>query len=165
MAKHKLIAIILASSFSITFNSSTNLAQTASPNQKRLNPIKIGVVRNRDSFDEAGCSLQISADYKKHNERYIFLSDYEDNAVMNIDGKDTNLKLVRRREPKGDPKKGDRSTWNYSAKGTTVRVDFLVTGVCDPNDESCEVTYYDATIAVTRGNDKQVVKANGLCGS
>ena len=165
MAKHKLVAIILASSVSITFNSSATLAQSALPKQKGLNPIKISVLKNRDSFDGAGCSLQISVDYKKHNERYVFLSDYEDNAVMNIDGKDTNLKLVSRREPKGDPKKGDRSTWNYSAKGTTVRVDFVVTGVCDPNDESCEVTYYDVTIAVTRGNDKQVVKAKGLCGS
>jgi hypothetical protein len=130
-----------------------------------INTIKVGIVRDPAAFDGPGCSLQLPADYKRQNERYVFLSDYEDNAVININGKDIKLKHVSHREPEGDPKKGDRSTWNYAGKGTTVRVDFVATGVCDPNDESCEVTYYDATITVTQGKAKRVTKVTGLCGS
>ena len=164
MKKRGLVTIILATSLS-TFGASAILAQMASPNQKGLDPLKIGVVSNRDSSDGPGCSLQLPADYRKHNERYTLLSDSEDNAVMNIDGQDMNLKLVSHREPRGPSKKGDRSTWTYSRRGITVRVDFVVTALCPPNDEVCEVIYYDATITVTRGTNKQLVIVKGVCGS
>jgi hypothetical protein len=165
MTRRKVIAFAVASCFSIASTPSANLAQTASPGKNGLNLIRIGVVRSRKLVDGAGCSLQLPADYKKHNERYILLSDSENNAVMNIDGKDTNLKLVSQGEPKGDLKRGDRFTSYYGTKGTKVQVDFLVTRVCDPNDESCEVTYYDATITVSRGINKQGLKVKGLCGT
>ena len=165
MTQSSLVTIVLAISLSITFGASAILAQTASANQNGLNPLKIGIVSNRDSFDGPGCSLQLPANYRKHNQRYTLLSDSEENAVMNIDGKDMNLKLVSHREPRGASKKGDRSTWTYSRVGIKVRVDFVVTGLCPPNDEACEVIYYDATITVTRGNNKQLVIVKGVCGS
>ena len=165
MTQRTLLTIILASGMLITFGASAILAQTASQNQIGLNPLKIGIVSHRDSFDGPGCSLQLPADNRKHNERYTLLSDSEDNAVMNINGKDLNLKLVSHNEPHGVLKKGDRSTWTYSRQGIKVRVDFVVTGLCPPGDEACEVTYYDATITVTRGNNKQLVIVKGVCGS
>ena len=165
MTKRGLITIILATTLSITFGASAILAQTASPNQNSPAPLKIGIVSNRDSFDGPGCSLQLPANYRKHNQRYTLLSDSEDNAVMNFDGKDMNLRLVCHREPRGPSKKGDRSNWTYSRRGITVRVDFVVTGLCPPNDEGCEVIYYDAAITVTRGTNKQLVMVKGVCGS
>ena len=93
------------------------------------------------------------------------MSDLDDNAIMNLDGKDTKLKPVSHREAKDAHKKGGRSTWNYAAKGTRVRVDFVFTGTCPPEQEGCEIEFYDATITVSRGLGKQVVKAKGSCGS
>jgi hypothetical protein len=127
--------------------------------------VRIGIVRNAADFQEGGCTLQFATDSARHNQRNVFLSDLGDSAVMNIDGKDVKLGLVRRQERKGEPKKGDRSTCSYAAKGITVRVDFVVTGLCDPNDESCEVVYYDATITVARGDGKRAIKVKGMCGS
>jgi hypothetical protein len=152
----------------LLFIASTALAgfaQTAAQNHKSPTLIRVGIVKNTASFGDGGCSLQLPADSKKNNERYVFMSDFDDNAIMNIDGKDTRLKAVSHHEPEGEPKKGDRSTWNYASKGATVRVDFVAIGVCSPNDEGCEATSYNATITVIRGPGKQIVKATGMCGS
>jgi len=141
-------------------------AQTLAQSDAISKTIKVGFIKNKDSFlDGGGCSLQLPTDYKKHNERYIFLSDVEDHAVINIEGKDTKLKLVSRQEPKGEPKRGDRSKWIYAGNETKVQVDFVVTGGCDPNDEGCEVIFYDATITVTRDQVNQVIRVKGVCGS
>ena len=165
MTTCKFMVFTWVSGLFIAFAPFAGFAQTTAQSHVAPTLIKVGIVRDAASFDGAGCSLQLPADYKKQNERYIFMSDLEDNAIMNIDGKDTKLKPVSHREPKGDSKKGDRSTWNYAAKGTKVRVDFVVAGVCAPNDEGCESASYDATITVIRGSGKQVVKAKGECGS
>jgi hypothetical protein len=140
-------------------------AQTAAQSHKAPTLIRIGMVKDTAAFKDGGCSLQLPADAKKQNERYVFMSDLDDNAVMNLDGRDTKLKPVSHREPKGDPRKGDRSTWSYAARGTSVRVDFVVTKACGPNDEGCEAWSNDATITVIRGPDKQVVEAKGMCGT
>jgi hypothetical protein len=139
--------------------------QTAARSHKAPTPIKVGIVKDTSSFEEGGCSLQLPADQKKESQRYVFMSDLEnDHAVINVDGKDLKLKPVSHREPKGEPKKGDRSTFNYAGKETAVRVDFVATEVCSPNDEGCEATSYDATITVIRGLARQVVKVKGMCG-
>jgi hypothetical protein len=164
MTHLKLPGLTLAASFIVAMNMPAELAQTTSPSDRARNSINIGFVKDSHSMDGAGCSLQLPADYRKHNERYVFLSDY-DNALVNIDGKDTRLKLVDYHEPEGEAKKGDRSTWNYADAEIGVRVDYIVTGVCDPGDEACEVTFYDATITVTRGARKAVVRVKGDCGS
>jgi hypothetical protein len=165
MTKCKFMVFIWMSGLFIASNPSAGFAQTTVQGHKAPTLIKVGIVRDTASFDGAGCSLQLPADYKKQNERYVFMSDLDDNAIMNIDGKDTRLKPVSHREPKGDPRKGDRSTWNYAAKGTSVRVDFVATEVCSPNVEDCEATSYDATITVIRAPGRQVVKVKGGCGS
>jgi hypothetical protein len=164
MARSKLIVFIIANVFLTASRGAAGLAQTTPTGNASISAVRVGVVKDIGGIDEVGCSLQFPADYRKHNERYVVKSD-ENNAVMNIDGKDRMLKLVSHREPKGAPRKGDRSTWNYADKETKVRIDFVVTRVCDPNDESCEVTWYDATITVTRKNGKGVVNVKGVCGS
>lgn len=80
MTKRRIIAFLLANTFLIILGLPANLAQTVAHSKNTSATIKVGFIR--DSFDGAGCSLQLPADYKKHNEQYIFLRDYGDNAVI-----------------------------------------------------------------------------------
>ena len=85
---------------------------------------------------------------------------------MNIRGKDVQLRLVSSTEPAHRViKKGDRFSRRYLAGGAKVRIDFVTTSVCEPNDEQCESTSYDAIITATQHDRKQTVKAVGGCGS
>ena len=163
MTKRKFMVFIWVSRLFIASFPLAGFAQTTAQSHRAPTLIKVGILRDPAFLDQGGCYLQLPADYKKRNERYVFRSDYDDNAIINIDGKDTELKPVSHRESKGGPKKSDRSTGNYATKGTKVRVDFVVNGVC--LHEECESVSYDATITVIRGPGKQVVKVKGSCGS
>jgi len=162
MHKRKTTLLFLTISLGVFFAAPS---QMTGQNKNTGASIKVGIVKDNSLSEEGGCSLQLPVDLKRKNERFVFLNDYGENAVMNIDGKDVKFKLVSHHQSTEKAKKGDRSTWTYAARGTTVRVDFVVTGVCPPNDESCEVTSYDATITVTRGGSQQQVLAKGQCGS
>ena len=59
---------------------------------------------------------------------------------------------------------GDRSWETYVAGDVKARIDWTVTLVCDPKDESCELTYYKAALTITRKTQRAIVKAVGLCG-
>lgn len=84
---------------------------------------------------------------------------------MNIDGQHIKLEeLAQGKPPQGEVRKGERHTERYRAGDLNIRIDYVVTGVCDPKDEGCEVTWYNATLTVTRGDQKKVVKAVGVCG-
>lgn len=84
---------------------------------------------------------------------------------MNIGGRDTALALVESSGAKRESKKGDRSTYHYRGEGVDVVVKYVVTGVCAPDDESCEVTNYDALITVATRSAKRTIRAHGICGS
>jgi hypothetical protein len=130
------------------------------------NALTLGVVVNQEDFQDGGCALLLSSDSADafSSERYIFMSDYNGRAAMNINGHDTKLTLLRTTESRTQPKKGDRSTYWYASGPTTVEVDYTVTGVCPPDDESCEVSYFHAMIHVTSGSLGKSVAAHGLCG-
>ena len=64
--------------------------------------------------------------------------DFDGRAVMNIDGRDQPSKLAAWSEPKR----------RYEAGGVLVNVRYVVTGICKPDDESCEVPSYDALVTV-----------------
>ncbi len=138
--------------------------QTATSRTNVRGRITIGVVQDASEFTESGCTLWLPS------ERYsaahsIFLSDYEGHAIVNLDGRDTKLNLVRSKEPKEEPRKGDRSSYWYKGDVIVVRVDYVVTGLCPADDESCEVVYYHATIVVANRSVKQTIAAQGICGS
>lgn len=97
--------------------------------------------------------------------KYILMSDYEEHAAMNINGRDVKLKLVNSQELKRGFKVGDHSSFRYRGDDFDVEVVYTVTGVCKPNDEKCEVDDYKATITVTSGSAKQSVTARGICGA
>jgi hypothetical protein len=125
----------------------------------------IGFVQNTSEFDGAGCSLWLLADKTNSGGRRVFLSDFGKRAVMNIDGRDMALVTVASAEPKDGPKKGGRSKWRYRGGGAEVVVDYAVTGVCAPSDESCEIWSCDAVITVTARRGKRILRAHGICGS
>src|SRR6266567_159673 len=69
----------------------------------------VGFIRNTKDFDGAGCSLWLLHDRTYVDGRYVLLADFEEQAVVNIDGRDTALKLVKSVGANSAPKKGRRS--------------------------------------------------------
>lgn len=124
---------------------------------------KIGVIA-KPTLGECGCSLQLPADYAKQNDRYVFQSNVDGRGKINVDGTDLELNLVRRSETTGATKVGDRTRETLEAKRIRVEIEYLVTKVCDPDDESCEQVWYSATITVTRNRTARRVRVRGACG-
>lgn len=127
---------------------------------------KIGVIK-KPLIDGCGCTLQLPEDYRKHNERAIFLHDYSDTVQMNIDGKDVRLKLISESPKPQKVKVGSRRKEIYSVGKDRIEIEYVVTKVCpskDDRDDWCEATWYSATITVIRDKQSQQIKALGLCG-
>jgi hypothetical protein len=112
----------------------------------------------------------LPAESKRKPPKYFFFSkmngggDNEKVAWMNINGRDIKLKLV---DSGGDPtrrKVGRRLYRRYKADDIYVQADYVVTRVCPPSNPACESTLYRATFTVSRGEDRQIVKAGGECG-
>jgi hypothetical protein len=127
----------------------------------------VGVVANQDDFHDGGCELVLSSDRSDRygTDRYIFMSDFNGRAVMNLDGHDIRLMLVRSTESRKQPKIGRHTRFWYSSGLISVEIDYTLTGVCRPDDESCEVFYYNAVIRVQSGLFAKTVRAKGLCGT
>lgn len=129
--------------------------------------IKIAELKNPNVVEGCGCSFQTAVEAKKRNsQKFLFLSELGTNeGWMNINGKDTKLRLVKTTEkPNRRAKVGDRFYEEYRATGIKVRLDYLTKRVCPPRDESCEVINYDVTITVTKGKDSKIIKTGGSCG-
>jgi hypothetical protein len=125
---------------------------------------KVGVIQDPKLHDECGLYLQLPEDDKSHNEKYIFEGDLGELGQMNIDGHDVDLKLVDSDEPDRELKVGDHFSQRYAGDSLRARIDYVVTGVCDPKDEACEVIDLDATIIVERNGSKQQIKTSGSLG-
>jgi hypothetical protein len=121
-------------------------------------------VKNADDLGGGGCKLQLPSDYKKNNDRSVFLSDDDDRAVMNIDGADVRLSLESFEQVKAKREKGRRFVHRYRGDGLAVRVDFTVTKACDPKDVSCAATWFNAEITVIRESLKRAINVRGTCG-
>jgi hypothetical protein len=129
--------------------------------------VKIAELKNSDVVEGCSCGFQTAIEAKKQNsQKFLFLSEVGSNAGwMNINGKDTKLKLVKTTQnTRRRAKVGDRFYEEYSAPGVKVRIDYTTKWVCPPRDESCEVTNYDVHITVTKGKTSKTIKAKGSCG-
>jgi hypothetical protein len=124
---------------------------------------KIGVIREPNFM---GCSvtLQLPKDYESGNEKYIFGGELAEDAQMNIDGRDVNLKLHGRGEANDSTEVGDRFTEIYEGENLKVVIDYVQTKKCEPGDVDCEATHYSATITVERNGVKQQIKTMGTRG-
>ncbi len=126
-------------------------------------PLTIGVIKKPIS-DGCGCYLQLPKDTKLKNEKYVFVADVDGSAQVNINGKDMTLKQTTNNLPQESLKVGAKWKEVYEAAKTKVEVEYVVTKVCDPDDEACEVAHYSAVITVTHDGTIGKVNATGLCG-
>ena len=110
-----------------------------------------------------GCSLSYNM-AESYNQKFLLLTPMDDATYTNVDGKEVTLRLVAASQRRRRERVGDRSWETYSAGNLKVRVDYVVTEVCPVNDEGCEVTHYRATMIVTRGKERRVVKGVASCG-
>jgi hypothetical protein len=140
-------------------------SQAPRPTPKPEPQPALGFIRNTDDFDGAGCSLWRLGDRTYTDGRYILLADFGERAVVNLGGRDTPLKLVGSSGANREHKKGDRLMYHYRGEGVNVVIKYIVTGVCAPDEESCEVTNYDAEITIATRSGKRTLRAHGICGS
>ncbi len=125
---------------------------------------KLGYVKDESLLDNCGCSL-----YRNNNDerkqRRIFITDMAQKAFINLDGKDLLLRMIDHSiEKKGKSKTGDHSWEIYKAVNLKLRVDSIISKLCDAKDESCEVIRYKATITLTRNGRKEILRTIGICG-
>lgn len=128
----------------------------------------VGNIRNRAVVDGCGCYFRFRGTPDSADRDMFFSSIEKDQktAWMNIGGRDLKLTLKKEEGLRGkeQEKVGSRSKVTYQAGPITVTGTWIVTRVCDPKDENCESTQYDATFVVRKGTRSQVVKAVGSCG-
>jgi hypothetical protein len=119
----------------------------------------VAPLRDQQTID--GCSWSASA--ATVGRGFVFLAEYDESRiVMNIGGLDIELRLVQAR---GQLEKvGDVLERTFIAGDVTVRAQYRVTWVCPEDDESCEVTKFNATFLVTKGNESETVNAEGSVG-
>ena len=118
---------------------------------------KLGYVKDESLLDNCGCSLYRN-NKDEQKQRRIFITDMAQKAFINLDGKDLLLRMIDHSiEKKGKSKIGDHSWEIYKAGKLNLRVDSIISKLCDAKDESCEVIRYKATITLTRNGDRKSV--------
>jgi hypothetical protein len=106
--------------------------------------------------DGVGCWFHTPKDFQSNRQRYIYqksLTEDQPVFLMNIDGFDVNLNLVKTI----NKKKG--FTEYYKNANIRVRADFVL----NPNDKNENTGYY-LTLRVTRAGKTTTVKSMGRCG-
>jgi hypothetical protein len=114
-----------------------------------------------------GCSLQLPREFAAREGNYVFVSDFEAHALVNVDGADRHLAFVKSKgqNVKQRGQVGEHSTYWYAGDGIEVEVDYVVTGGCPSGNDSCKITHYDAILTVKRGKAHKTVAAKGVCGT
>jgi hypothetical protein len=129
--------------------------------------VKIGDLKDPDDrVMGCSCTIQRATEAKDpDSQKFLFLSETgTTEAWMNINGRDTKLKLVKTTvNDSGEFGLGSRYYDEYTAAGFKIRLDHKVTWVCPPSDEECEHAKYDTTITVTNGKASQTLKAIMTC--
>jgi hypothetical protein len=145
--------ILLALLFSVALSSGIKAQSMSAPSAQPK--LKLGYVKNGD----IGCGCSYSSNVTDlRNRRYIFIESMDEPAYINLNGRNLKLRPVASSKTKGEEKAGRRSWETYIAGDLKIRLDKIVTKVCDPNDEACEVTSYKATMTVTRKAEKTIVR-------
>lgn len=118
-------------------------------------------------YSGCGCSGITSKEAQKNGEKRLFYwsqfkQDPEDETVIiNLEGNDTELKLLVKGERPKVEKVGDRFSDEYAIKGTKVILDYVVKKLpC----EGCEGTDYDVTATIIGKYAGKVVSLSGSCG-
>ena len=96
--------------------------------------------------------------------KFILVAPMDDATYIQLNGQRVKLRLVAESKRRRRERVGDRAWETYSAGDVTVRVDYVVTRVCGPREEGCEVTNYRTTMTISRGKQRMVVKGLASCG-
>lgn len=132
----------------------SRLHRAVAPIRKDL----IGYLRKEQYAAKYGCTYSISG----NKQRVIFFN--EDlggggEALMNIDGKDVQVRSAGTATRQVKVKVGQREVFDYAADGIKVRViRFRGREVGSGNN-------YSGTIRVNKGNRSQIVRFIGWCGA
>ncbi len=128
--------------------------------------IKIGELKDPVEVEGCSCTLQTAAEAgKPGSQKFLFVTEAgTKDAWMNINGKDVKLKLVKTTVI--DDRNygvGGRFYEEYTAQGMKIRIDYVVTWTCPPEDEECDHAKYDTTVTVTKGKMSETIKTIGIC--
>ncbi|MBV9085340.1 MAG: hypothetical protein JOZ62_21910 [Acidobacteriaceae bacterium] len=135
---------------------------SARPGQDSDGRLKIGNVSN--DLSSNGCALQLPSQYRRREGKFVFVSDFENHGLVNVNGTDVRLELISpaARDEDHKPAIGEHSTFVYAGNGLEVRVDYSP-GTSANRSKSGELTYYDAILTVTRGKASKRVAARAVC--
>jgi hypothetical protein len=128
----------------------------------RVPSTKLKLSHVPDADFGCGCYLSRSKSELEQS-RYLFVGPMDDPAYLNLNGKTIRLRQVGG-NTRRDRRIGDRFRETYAGDGVTVRIDYVVTRICDPNDENCESTDYKTRLTVRRGKQVTVLNGFGVCG-
>ena len=156
------LVVLLATAILLESSAAAQTSRVTSGTARR---IEIGNIKDESAVGGCGCELTFSSERKKKNPKFVFFSGMDEKtAWMNINGRDVELKLKRASSAKGKERVGNRSTEIYVRGDLKVSIVRVVTRVCKPREEDCESTDYNATVTVTDGSRKKVLKLKGSCG-
>ena len=127
--------------------------------------LTVGTVTEAIDRSNGGCSLQLPRGFANREGNYVFVSDFEGNALVNVDGVDMHLAFVKSKgqDVKQRGQLGEHSTYWYAGEGIEVEVEYVVTGGCPPGNGSCQITHYDAILTAKRGKARKTVAAKAVC--
>lgn len=150
---------ILPITFALVFSENSWTRDDAS---RRLN---LGAVLDEMDISNGGCSLQPPREFANKEGKYIFMSDFKGNSLINLDGADLHLALVKTKgsDLKQRGQVGERSVYSYGGEGIEVEVDYVVTAACASGNASCNITHYDAILTAKRGKARKTVAAKAVC--
>jgi hypothetical protein len=88
---------------------------------------------------------------------------------MNLAGRDERLRLVKsitaRRRFRHRDAKGDQFIELYRGGDATVQLIKTITFPCKPPYELCDLVEMKAVITVTKGEQRETIRAEGGCGN
>ena len=117
----------------------------------------------RDQRAVWGCSW--SASSPDVGQGFILLAERDESLLlMNIGGTDVRLALDAGSDTGSPSRVGDRLTKTYSAPSIRVEATYTATWMCPPGAEGCEVTRFDVTFVVTKGDRTETVQGTGEVG-
>lgn len=118
------------------------------------------------NYSGCGCSGATKNDVKNRTGKIFFWSEFKPNSkdetvIFNVNGKDTEFKLIKKGARPEKEKVGDKFSDEYIAGNTKVIIDYVTKKLpC----EQCEGTDYDVTATIIGEFDGKVVSLDGSCG-
>ena len=150
-----LILLLFVLAPSAQFSQTPRTRSSSASSGIASNKLIIGSIKREHVSDGCGCTYTFKDDRK----RTVYSDDFDQNVWMNIDGRDVKLKKVSEVSvPKGEVKKGQRTTATYVAPGLRVKVETVV------GKDYGEGHDYSGTITVMKSGAQQTVRVVGSCG-